>query len=140
MRTAAVVCNVLVFVVTGLIVVTEGWPREPRYLALTLVMLFVPALSAVVLARRQRAPEVRSTGGGRPPAMTPTARAAVAGNLVMLGASGWEAVAQYPYAEGASVIPFAMLVVCTPVLSLLAFLGRRGSAKRKEPRGTEGGG
>jgi hypothetical protein len=56
-----------------------------------------------------------------------TDRAAVLGNVVLLGAACWESVAQYPYPEGNSVIPFVALAVCTPILSLMALLrgGRR---------------
>jgi len=63
----------------------------------------------------------------------------VLGNVVLLGAACWESVAQYPYPEGNSVIPFVALAVCTPILSLMALLrgGRR--AMREERRSTAGG-
>jgi hypothetical protein len=49
-------------------------------------------------------------------------------NFVLVGFSCWAAVAQYPYPEGNGVIPFGLLMVFTPIVSLVVLLGSR---KRK---------
>ena len=139
MRTAAIVCNVVVFAVTGIIVLTEGVPKDARYAVLTFLVLLVPLLSAVVLVRERVAPPAPGVDGGAGPAITLTRRAAALCNLVLLGAACWAAVTQYPYPEGNGVIPFAVLVVCAPILSLMALLGGRRSAVR-EQRGRAAGG
>jgi hypothetical protein len=131
MWTAAIVCNVLVSASTGFIILTEGLPRDARYLLLTLLMLLVPLLSLVVLVRERVARQARSAGGDGSPATTPENRAALLCNLVLFGVSAWEAVAQYPYPEGNSMVPFAVLAVGTPMLTLLALL-RSGKKVRPE--------
>jgi len=140
MRTAALVCNVVLLAITGLIILTEGLPREGRYLVLTLLMLLIPLLSLVVLVRQRAAPPRPSAENAGPSANTLANRAAVMGNLLLFGASCWAAVAQYPYPEGNSVIPFAVLAVCTPILSLLALLRGGRSAMRKLGESAAGGG
>ena len=139
MRTAAIVCNVAVLAITWLIILTEGVPRDPRYVALTLLVLLVPLLSAVVLVRKRIGPQGPSTIVERLSAITLADRAAVRCNLVLLGASCWAVVAQYPYPEGNSVIPFAVLTVCTPILSLMAVLGGGRRAMREQRRIAAGG-
>jgi hypothetical protein len=139
MGTAAIVCNIVLIAITGVIILTEGVPRDARYLVLTLLMLLVPLLSAVVLVRARIAPQGPSTDDDRSLAITLTNRAAVLCNLVLFGASCWAVVAQYPYPEGNSVIPFAVLTVCTPILSLMALLGGGRRAMREERQSTAGG-
>ena len=129
MGTAAIVCNVVLFAITGVVLLTEGMPEASHFVVLTVLMLLVPLLTAVVLVRERLAS----------PAVTLVNRVAVLCNLVLLGASGWEAVAQYPYPEGNSVIPFALLAVCTPILSLMALLGGGKTAMRRERRTAAGG-
>ena len=125
MRTAAIVCNVVLLAITGVIISTEGVPGDPLYLVLTLLVLLVPLFTAVVLVRGRIAPKEPRAGVDGSSAIRLTNRAAVLCNLVLFGASFWAAVAQYPYPEGNSVIPFAVLAVCTPILSLMALGGGR---------------
>jgi hypothetical protein len=49
----------------------------------------------------------------------------VLSNLVLLAFSSWAIVDQYPHPEDGGVIPYAVLVVVTPIISLVALLGRR---------------
>jgi len=128
MVAAAIVCNVVLLAVTGLIVLGEGLPGAAPYLLLTLLMALVPLVSAVVLLRDRRALEGRGPGEGGSMAAR-ARRATVLLNLVLLGASAWAAVAQYPYPEGDSLIPLAVLAVGTPALTLVALRWRD-----REPR------
>ena len=63
MRTAAIVCNVVVFVAIGLIVLTEGVPRDAWYLVFTFLVLLVPLLSG---ARVGMWAATRTMNGRRP--------------------------------------------------------------------------
>jgi hypothetical protein len=134
MRTAAIACNVVVFLIAGALVLTEGLPRDARYLALTFLVLLVPPLSAAVLVRDRIAARGPGTGSDGSSTRRLTERAAVPCNLVLLGASCWESVAQYPYPEGNSVIPFAVLTICAPILTLMARLGVGGVNTRHPKR------
>lgn len=135
MKIVAVVCNVVLLAITGLIVMTEGIPRETLYLILTLLPLSVPVLNLVALLRgrttnqKQGSLENPLSGG------TLLNRAAVLCNLVLLAFTGWAAVAQYPYREGSGVIPFALLMMFTPIISVAALL-RGGRDKGAEQQGT----
>jgi len=134
MGTTAIVCNIVVFAITGVIILTEGIPRDGHYMALTLLVLLVPLLSAVVLVRTRLVPQGPCADDDVSPRITLMKRAALLCNLVLLGASCWETVAQYPYPEGNSVIPFAILTVCAPILTLIALRGggRRPMGKERE--------
>jgi hypothetical protein len=136
MGTAALVCNVVLLAITGLIILTEGLPGEGRYQVLTLLMLLIPLLTAAVLVLRRIAPQRSSAGNAGASAITVASRTAVLGNVLLFGASCWAAVVQYPYPEGNSVIPFAVLAVCTPILSLLTLLhgGRNAMRALTRPR------
>jgi len=138
MGAAAIVCNVVLFAITGVIILTEGVPREARYLVLTLLMLAVPLLSAVVLVRGRAALAGRRADATGSPTITLTRAGAVVCNLILLGASCWETVVQYPYPEGNSIIPFAVLAIGTPIVSLVALLAGGRSAMRE--KGRTGGG
>jgi len=108
MKALALICNVLLFVVTSFVVATEGVPGRPAYAAFTMVMLLVPAFTAFILTRRP------PDGGAL------TLRLAALCNLVLVGLVCWALVGQYPYPEGSGVIPFAGLALMAPILSLAA--------------------
>ncbi len=121
MRTAAMVCNLVVLGATAMTVVTEGLPAQAGYLALTSSVLVVSMLSAVALA------------WGRPGRRLGTADGKVSRALVVLSVlcnvsicagCAWVAVSRFPYSEGTGIIPFAVLLVATPVLTVVALLGR----------------
>ena len=122
MRTAAVVCNVVLLAITGVILLTEGVPRNTHYLVVTLLLILVPLLNTVVLVRKRMAPQKPSTDDRESAPITPMSCTAVLCNVVLFGASCWEGIAQYPYPEGNGVIPFVVLAVCTPILTVFAIL------------------
>ncbi len=51
MRIMAVVCNIVLFAFTCIVVLIEGIPRQSAYLILTLLPLLVPIVNVVVLLR-----------------------------------------------------------------------------------------
>lgn len=58
---------------------------------------------------------------------------AVVCNLVLAGFSCWAGVAQYPYPEGNGVIVFAVLMVFTPIVSVVVLLANiQGKEQEKQ--------
>jgi hypothetical protein len=145
MKTPALLCNLALFALMGGIVATEGIPERPAYAAFTVVMLWAPAFTAFVIMRRlpdrgRPGPAANtgtsaapSPGGGPDSRGMVMPRIAASTNLVLSGFVCWALVSQYPYPEGRSVIPYAVVALLTPLLSLAvlvraarpAALGRR---------------
>ena len=111
MKALTVLCNVVLAALSVMIVATEGFPKEPAYIALTALIVLVPIFTVFVMARKP------GSGGPNLP------RVAILCNLLLLGLAAWAMIVQYPYPEGPSVIPFAVLAMLTPALSGAA-LGR----------------
>jgi hypothetical protein len=112
MKTLAVLCNVVLAAITCAIVATEGLPAKPVFLAFTLLMMLVPAVAVAAIRWRPAA-------GRRSPGSVATLGIAAVGCLVLLGFVCWALVSQYPYPEGASMIPLGALALLTPALSLV---------------------
>ncbi len=112
MRTAALCCNLVLFVSICLTLFTEGIPTQTIYVLFTLLSLVVPLLTLAVILR----------GGAR--------GVAIAANVLLFACVAWAGIAQYPYAEGNGIIPFVALMVVTPILSLAVLLKRAKSARQ----------
>jgi apolipoprotein N-acyltransferase len=120
MKTVAVLANTILAVLACGIVVTEGLPSRPHYVAFTLLMLLVPVVAVFALARRG-------------PADRPAVRAAAAVGCVAFAATvAWALVAQYPYPEGPAVVPFGVLALLAPIAALAAL--RRAAPLARAPR------
>jgi hypothetical protein len=120
MKTVAVLANIVLFVLTCGIVVTEGLPERPSYVAFTLLMLLVPVGAVFGLTRRG-------------PADRPVVRSAAAvGCLALAAAVAWALVAQFPYPEGPAVVPFGVLALFAPIAGLAAL--RRAAPPARAPR------
>jgi hypothetical protein len=133
MRIVAIVCNIVLFVITSMIVLTEGIPGRAPYLILTLLPMLVPLLSLIVLLRGGMTLQERKTRDDPSSMSALVDRVAVLCNFVLVGFTCWAAVAQYPYAEGNGVIPFALLMVLTPILTLVVlFAGRKRKTQGQE--------
>ena len=117
MRIAGIVCNLLVLGSTAMTVVTEGLPSQMGYLTLTLSVLLVSLLSAVALAWSRTGIRLGTSAGKVPEAI-------MLCNVLVCAACVWVAVSRYPYSEGNGIIPFAVLLVATPVLTVVALLGQ----------------
>lgn len=117
MKIAAVVCSLVLFLLTCFVLVTDGVSREPLHLAVTALLLLVPALTVLALSRPRR---------------HRTHRAAIAGNLLLLGLICWNAAAEFPHPreEGAfaqaSLVLFVLATLIAPTLNVVAlFRGTR---------------
>ena len=111
----------------------EGVPGETRYLILTLLPLLVPVPTLAVLLRggvTRREPRTLGDPSSRRAFIS---RAAVLFNLALVGFSSRAAIAQYPYPEGNCVIPFGLLMVFTPIVSVaVLFRGRKGNGQEQQ--------
>ncbi len=121
MRTAALCFNVVLLAVNCLAVYTEGLPAEAFYRIFTFVALLVPVLTLAVLLTSRRAEAPRGPRDERPKRPL-THGVAIRANLVLLAFTCWAAVAQYPYAEGNSIIPFVVLMIVTPIVTIAALV------------------
>jgi len=122
-RTMAVVCSIAIFAITSVIVATEGVPGKTLFLVFTWLALLVPVMTVAVfwagaVTRHRQKPRRASSSLESLPRLV-----AVLCNLVLAGFSCWALVSQYPYAEGNSVIPLGLLMVFTPIVSVVALLG-----------------
>lgn len=120
MTLAAIVCNAVLAAFTCVVLVTDGAPTDAPYIALTILVLLVPILSAVTILRAKLAP---SSAGGL------LARGTLAGNVVLVGASCWAIAAQYPHPREDGLLAYMLLVLATPILSFVVVLRRLRSGR-----------
>ena len=117
MTIVAVVCNVVLFLFTCFVLWTDGPAKGGGNVILALLLLLVPILSSAVVLR----------GGARDGWMGPQGRTVAAiGNIALLGFVIWAVASTYPHPEEPGVIPFTVICVLTPILTLLVVL-RRGA-------------
>ncbi len=141
MKTLAVICNAALFGFTCLVLLVDGPPEGASYIVFTLWLLFTLILSSVVISR---------TGANEGLAAIPRARdllenerktrdrslssnatriLAITSNVVLLGFICWAFVDQFPHPQEEGLIPYTILIVLTPVLSLMVLV-RRGTGDR----------
>ncbi len=113
MRIAAVICNVILFGFTCVVLRVDGLPNTAVYSIYTLWLLLTLLLSAAVISHGARASE--STGA--------TMRTvAIACNIVLLAFTCWAYVDQYPHPEEEGFLAFTVLMAVTPILSVVTLL------------------
>ena len=98
MKAAAVVCNIVVFLIVSAILVTEGIPKQTVHIVLMVLLALIPIFSAAVILRN----------GTSAPKRSAVKLVAVICNVLLLGLVCWSAVSQYPYPEGNSMIIFTL--------------------------------
>ncbi len=124
MRTLAVVCNVVLFGFSGMVVMTDGAPTEAPYIALTLTLLLVPAFTAVVLLHGGLRP------AGAPAGSAGLERAAAIANAALLAGVGAALATQPPHPQEEGYAAFVALALATPIASEAALLWRRPRERR----------
>jgi hypothetical protein len=116
MKILAIICNIILFGFTCLVIVTDGPAQGAGYVVFSFLLLLVPIISAVVLFRFSMSRMMKSV--------------AVVCNIVLLGFAAWAIVSQYPHPEEEGVVAYTVLVVLTPILSIAALL--RSRVRQKE--------
>ena len=126
MRVAAILLDVILVAATVSIIVTEGVGTDTQTVLLTCLVLLVPLLSAVVIGFQPvvGGDEGRSSG----------TFATVSANVVLFAVCAWLSVVRYPYPEGNGIIPFVLLCVVAPLLSVLTLMKRPAQAWTRSRR------
>src|SRR5512133_575226 len=106
MKILAIICNISLLLFTCLVLLTDGISREAGYIVLTVILILVPVLNAILIFRNQ----------GKPPHLKVIA---VIGNVVLVGLTCWALIKQYPHPREPGFLSYAVLVVLTPILSLV---------------------
>jgi len=114
MKTAAILGNIVFFGFTCLVLTTDGLPKKAGWIALTLVFLIVPILSAATLSRRSLNPAMNIAG--------------VIANAVLLALFFWVFAYEYPHPREQGYVAYVVLGVLVPMLSLAALLRVRKTA------------
>jgi len=140
MRSVAVICNIVLFAFICLVLAVDGLPTEASYIVFTVWALMTLILSPAVISRRGAgdgwlglpakstpSEEQRKIDDPSPPG-TAVRTVTIICNIVFLAHFCWAFVDQYPHPEEEGFIPFAVLMVLTPILNLVAlFCGGAGA-------------
>ncbi len=131
------ICNIVLFLFTCLVLVTDGFPRETLYIVFTLWTFLTLILNLVVIAsigagdgwlglnkKRKGLAEQKQTAD-----LSSTSAilriVAIISNIVFLGFHCWSFVDQYPHPEEEGFIAYLVLVAVTPILSLVVLCRSR---------------
>lgn len=116
MRTASILVNVALSLFTLFVLVTDGMPGEVRFIALSLLVLFLPAITALAIQRSRGA----SANWGL-----------IACNVVLLAAVTWAVATQYAsHPKETGLLAYTILLFAAPVLSLAVLM--RGTRRAGE--------
>jgi hypothetical protein len=136
MKIIAIICNVVLFVFTGIVLVTDGTPTDTAYIIFTLLVLLIPIFNVVVLTRsgvdngwldlqKKTLEEQRKIDDLSSTTIVMKIGAFIC-NIVLFAFTWWAIVDQYPHSEEDGVIAYTLLIVLTPILSV-AVLFRNGA-------------
>jgi len=146
MKIVTLICNIVLFVFTCLVLLTDGFSREAAYIVFTLVLLLVPVFNAVVifrsgaregwldLTRKGKVPAERAKTDGKPSSGIFAKIAAITANIVMFSFACWAFADQYPHPKEDGLIAYIVLVLTIPVLSaVVIFYSGRGNGRLRIP-------
>ncbi len=143
MKTLVVLCNIVLFVFTCLVLVTDGPSDEMAYIIFTLLLLLIPILTVFAIVRRGSGTPGGPEGGVLSKAQarmgllsadrTPLENTAGICNLVLLGFVCWALVDQYPHPAEEGLVAFVVVTLLTPLLSAVVLLTHRRSSSRPGP-------
>ncbi len=111
MRIAVVAFNVVLFLFTGVVLLTDGPSGDIAYNLLAALLLGVPVLTVLSMGPRHDS-HTRLDLNLR--------RATVAANVVLAVCAYWAISAQYPHPKEDGVVAYMLLVMVTPIVSALA--------------------
>ena len=112
MKILSITSNLLLFLFTCFVLLTDGITKEAGYMIFTLLLLLVPILNAVLLFRDRTRPLYVKL-------------VAVISNIALIGFACWAIMDQHPHPKESGVIAYAVLILLTPILSLIAILAGR---------------
>jgi len=138
MKILAIVCNIVLFLFTCFVLVTDGPPEKASYVVFAIWSLLTMIFSAIViygigagkgwlgLSRERKAQEEKGKIDNLSSKGTIMKIVAIICNVVFFGFVCWALVDQYPHPKEDGFIAFAVLMVLTPIINVLT-LFRSGS-------------
>ncbi len=111
MKIITLIFNIVLFVFTCFVLVTDGLPKETSYIIFTLWTFLILILNVVVISRNETSKNILL--------------AAIIGNIILVGLVCWAIADQYPHPMEPGVVEFGVLMVLTPILSLILYLRNR---------------
>ncbi len=124
MKVAAVVCNVVLFLFTCMVLVTDGMAKDAIYVVFTFLLLLMPVVNVAVLLRGAGAAWLRP--------------GAVIGNILLVASTVLAIVDQYPHPNEEGFVAYLVVLLLTPILSALVLLrGGRSGRPHNAPAGSE---
>lgn len=135
MNLLAATFNIILFILTCLQIVNNGVSSIPIYILLTLFLLLVPVLNLVMILSGARnnswysfhikKKDTKNTHKEIPYMDTFIKAMVLTFNLILFAVSCWAFVDQYPHPKGDGVVFFTIVVLLTPVISLLTISRNR---------------
>ena len=134
MKISAIICNIILFLFTSLVLVTDGPPTETIYIVFTLWTFLTLILNTVVISRigvgdgwlglnkKEKVLEEQKKTDEPSYKVTFLRIVAIICNIVFLGFHCWAFVDQYPHPEEDGFIAFVVLMVLTSILSLVVLI------------------
>ena len=134
MKILAIICNIILFLFTCLVLVTDGPPTETIYIVFTLWTFLTLILNTVVISRiwvgydwlglnkKEKVLKEQKKTNEFSYVGTSLRIVAIFSNIIFLGIHSWAFVDQYPHPEENGFIAFVVLIVLTPILSLVVLI------------------
>jgi hypothetical protein len=131
MNLIAAIFNITLFLFTCLQIINRGVSDVPIYIILTLLLLLVPILNLIMIlsgARnsnwysfhvKRHSTNSHSNHEDIPYMDTFIKVMVLTFNCVLFGISCWAIVDQYPHSKDDGVLIFTLIVLLTPIISLL---------------------
>ena len=121
MKIVAIIFNLAMFLFTCLVLATDGMPKQASYVVFSLWVQLTRIFSPVAISL------VGPGAGwiGSMKAKDLLILGAIVLNVVSLGYVCWAFVDQYPHPDEEGFIEFAVMMVVTPILSLVVLLRGR---------------
>lgn len=117
MKPLVLVCNVLSLAFTLLVIATDGPATEAIYIVFTVLLILIPIFTLLALARPRTFPARATT----------ILRLAAVCNLVLLAFVCWALLDQHPHPNEPGYVPYAALMIVTPILSAVVLFRHRPS-------------
>ncbi len=115
MKPLVLVCNIVSLAFTLLVLATDGLATKAIYIVFALLLILIPVFTLLAVARP----------GTFPAKTTTSVRLAGMGNLVLLAFVCWALVDQHPHPSEPGFLPYAALMILTPILSAVVLLRHR---------------
>ena len=134
MKIATIICNVVLFLFTCFVLITDGMPGEASYIVFTLLLLLVLILNIVLITgnrinhnvlifnKGNKEPEVQGKVDAPPSIYLFKKIIGVIFNIVLIGFICRAVIDQYPHPRESGFLIYLILVVFTPILSLITIL------------------